>query len=145
MAISPGITRAASVAQAYAGGYPYRAAVEEIPAAPLVELEPNTALTRDDLRYSDFAPEQEHAQSGQSLADYMRSEIGGTIGNLFSTSTEGFSLAFAQNAQFSSAPNMPGSSSSKATIRHGISTYEMISAVIHRDLAPRGENVSLTL
>lgn len=145
MAISPGISRAASVAQAYAGGYPYRAAVEEIPATPLLELELQTALSRDDFRYSDFTPEQQQAPSGQSLADYMRSELGGTVGNLFSTSTEGFSLAFAQNAQFSSAPNMPGGPTTKATIRHGISTYELTSAVIHRDLAPRGETVSLTL
>lgn len=145
MAISPGISRAASVAQAYAGGYPYRTAVEEIPATPLVEIEPQTAPSRDEFRFSDFTPEQQHGPSGQSLADYMRSEIGGTVGNLLSTSTEGFSLAFAQNSQFSSAPNMPGGPSTKATIRHGISTYELTSAVIHRDLAPRGETVSLTL
>jgi hypothetical protein len=144
VALSPSITRVAGVSQTYASGYPAAAAVAEVAQAPLAELDARAPLSRDAFHYSDFAPEQKRSRPDQTLADSDRPRRR-MVGSLLSTSTESFSLAFAQHPQFNVMPSAPGGANTKATVQRGIETYEMTSAVIHNELAPRGENVSITL
>lgn len=142
--MSPSISRAANVSPAYAGGYVGSMPVADISAAPAAELNPRELLARDAFHYSDFAPEQKRTGPDQTLADSDRPRRR-IVGSLLSTSTESFSIAFEPNPQFNVLPNSPGNPNTKATIQAGIETYETTAAVIHHELAPRGENLSITL
>lgn len=142
MALSPGISRLASGATY--GGFPMAGPVADVTPAQTTELNPRETLARESFRYSDFAPDQKRTRPDQTLADSdrVRRRI---VGSLLSTSTESFSVAFEPHPQFNVLPNSPGASNTKAAVQRGIETYELTSAVIHDTLAPRGENLSLTL
>lgn len=144
MALAPSISRAASISPAYAGGYVGSMPVADVAPTPTAELSPRELATRESFYYSDFAPEQRRKGLDQTLADSDRPGRR-IVGSLLSTSTESFSLAFERNPQFNVPPNAPGGSNTKAAIRVGVETYETTSAVIHNELAPRGENLSITL
>ena len=144
MALSPGISRVASGAVAYAGGFSAATPVAEVSPAPLNQLDARELLARDSFRYSDFAPEQKRQRPEFTLADSDRPRRR-MVGSLLSTSTESFSIAFAPHPQFNVPPSAPGGANTKSAIQHGIETYELTAAVIHNTLARPGENLSLTL
>jgi hypothetical protein len=144
MALSPGISRVAGGAAAYAGGFSTTTPVAEVAPAPVNQLDARELLARDSFRYSDFAPEQKRSRPDYTLADSDRPRRR-MVGSLLSTSTESFSIAFAPHPQFNVPPSAPGGPNTKAAVQHGIETYELTSGVIHDTLARRGENLSLTL
>jgi hypothetical protein len=147
MALSPGISRVASGAVAYASngfsGVPTPVA-DVVAAAPINQVDARELLARDSFQYSEFAPEQKRSRPDFLLSDSDRPGRR-IVGSLFLTSTESFSIAFAPHPQFNVPPNAPGGANTKATVQQGIETYELTAAVIHDQLAPRGENLSITL
>jgi len=144
MALSPGISRVASGAVAYAGGFSATTPVADVTISQINQLDARELLARDSFRYSDFAPEQKRQRPDFTLADSDRPGRR-MVGSLLSTSTESFSIAFAPHPQFNVPPSAPGGANTKATVQHGIETYELTSGVIHDTLARRGEHLSLTL
>jgi len=144
MALSPSISRVASGATAHASGYPVAGPVADVMETPATGLNPREMFGRDSFGYFDFVPEQTRSHSDQASADSDRPRRRITTG-LLSTSTESFSIAFAPYPQFNVLPSSPGGPDTKAAMQHGIETYELIAAVIYGQLAPRGENLSITL
>jgi hypothetical protein len=65
-------------------------------------------------------------------------------GALFTTSSEIFSALFTPHPQYPLNPGLPGGTATKAGIQHSVETYELTSAVIHNELAARGEQLTVT-
>jgi hypothetical protein len=144
MALTPSIARVANVSQAYAGSYGAAPPIADVSSSSLADIESREALVGESFQYSDFAPDPKRTGPDQTLADSDRPRRR-IVGSLLSTSTESFSIAFEPNPQFNVPPSSPGGPNTKAAVQHGIETYEMTAAVIHNELAPRGENLSITL
>jgi hypothetical protein len=144
MALSPAISRVAGGATAHAPGYPAVGPIADVMETPATGLDASETFGHGSFDYFDFVPEQTRAHSDQTSADSNRPRRR-VVSGLLSTSTESFSIAFAQYPQFSVLPYSPGGPDTRAAMQHGIDTYELIAAVIYGQLAPRGENLSITL
>ena len=114
-------------------------------AAPLTEIGGHEPLmTRQGaFSYDTLSADQRRAQNAFAPPDRPQRRNLDTA--LFTASSELFAIAFAPHPQYSIAAGSPGGPTTKSAIVHGISTYETTSAVIHNELAPRGEQLSVTL
>ena len=111
---------------------------------PLGELDEANALYHEGtaFRYENFTHDRQQAQS-QAQAPRRRGS--GFSNSLLANSTVSFAEAFASNLISPTAQKRGADYTSPAATNHGVSAYEMMSSVIHHEIEPLGEKLSLTL
>ena len=146
MAVAPTAMRAAAAAPpTLAARVPSAGPVGAVDSStPLGGIEAHTGLRAGgSFGYDTLSPGGRHAPEPFVAPD--RPQRRRLDSALFTASSEMFALAFAPHPQYPTAFSSPGGPNTRAGIQHGIATYELTSAVIHNELAPRGEQISVTL
>jgi hypothetical protein len=112
-------------------------------AAPLTPLEARGGVV---TRQGPFSYDTVSADPRQAQARFAEPEPreGGLDSSLFTASSEIFAILFAPHPQYSISPGLPGGANTPAALHEGIERYELVSAVIHDELAPRGERLTIT-
>jgi len=145
MAVAPTMLRAASAATPSFGARapatgPVAAADMAAPLTPLQSR--GGVLTRQGpFSYDAGSADARHAQT--RFAEPEPRE-GGLDNGLFTASSEIFAILFAPHPQYSISPGLPGGANTPAAMHEGIERYELTAAVIHDELATRGEQLTVT-